>query len=112
VRRKDISGRTYHLDRESGKRVSGDVWKQERSTIAFDRAVWVANREEQRAVERFNAPTEPFPPSVSPVGVPPRGGGGSGGGKEPSWISPSSSSTFDDLFDEYEPFPVQGEEDT
>jgi uncharacterized membrane protein YgcG len=139
VRRKDSAGRTYHLDRETGKRVSRDVWQHERATIAFDRAVEHAQREERHAVERFQAP---FPEGVGPTGVPTRkrrkkgrgrgeegggeegggeggggdGDGGGGGGAPRRAMSDDEGGAgdwFDDLIDDgFEPFAVEGEDDT
>lgn len=120
VRRHDRNGRAYFLHRETGKRVSRDVWQHERATLAFERGTVHATQAERRAVERTQAP---FPEGVSPEGVPTRkprrraGGDGGEGGTAPTRteadMGAAEGDWFDDLIDEgFEPFAVEGEDDT
>jgi hypothetical protein len=115
VRRTDSIDRVYYVDRETGKRASGDLWRGDRERIAFERAVFRREREERVERERERPPFPTDAPPVGPMGAPigPAGVGGPG---------PSGPIRVPDDWDgeavelpedtEFEWFAVVGEDET
>jgi hypothetical protein len=97
AKRKDALERKYYINTKTGKRVTEREWKREDEKIRQQRSIR-ASQQLERAAEIIS----PFPDGVSPSGVP----------EKKISFDPTEyeGETFE--VDEFEPFPIEGDDET